>query len=577
MRKIALAARYNRLSPGDLLACLPRALAGLQALLPPPDPAGSVALDAALREAMDELLTRSEGWALATGPNNTREAVERVRRASGNFDAVHGRFLPWSEWIALSKLKPAVKRNDDFASLWLAAGAQDGHPRLRADIRALVTTCYEAASRALGAYEAYKAREGLLDFCDQEALLLDLLERNATVREELAARLRLVFVDEFQDTSPLQLALFLRLARLVQRSVWVGDPKQAIFGFRGTDPALMGTVLQALGPQAGDADILGTSRRSRPGLVDFANALFVPAFEQQGMDAARVLLQPHRSDLAGQGRPLITWRLPNGNAADTCAALAGSVVRLLTDPDRPLVQDRASGQLRPLRAGDVAILCKVNKMVAATAEALQAQGVRAAAARDGLLETPEAQLAIACLRRLTSGGDSLAAAEIAHLCDPAGNGEWLGVRLKDRAADLDPRVTLLDQARPHGVDLPPVAALGEALAEADVLRVVSAWPDPAQRLANIEALFACAAQYEEACRSARSAATPGGLVAWLQNLDPAPSQPASSGEDAVSVLTYHKAKGVRVALRRDGSTRPRTCFGRLRGGGRGTGRRPRSR
>ena len=93
-------------------------------------------------------------------------------------------------------------------------------------------------------------------------------------------------------------------------------------------------------------------------------------------------------------------------------------------------------------------------------------------------------------------------------------------------------------------DLAPVAALGEALAEAGVLRVVSVWPDPAQRLANIEALFACATQYEEACRRARSAATPGGLVAWLRGLKPAPSQPASFGEDAVTVLTYHKAKGL---------------------------------
>ena len=48
--------------------------------------------------------------------------------------------------------------------------------------------------------------------------------------ERLSADLDLVLVDEFQDTSPI-LAIFLRLA-IAKRSVWVGDQKQAIFGFR---------------------------------------------------------------------------------------------------------------------------------------------------------------------------------------------------------------------------------------------------------------------------------------------------------------------------------------------------------
>ena len=178
------------------------------------------------------------------------------------------------------------------------------------------------------------------------------------------------------------------------------------------------------------------------------------------------------------------------------------------------------------------------------AEALRTQGLRAAATRDGLLETPEVRLALACLRRLTSGYDSLAAAEIAHLCDAAGKGDWLRVRLTDRTAELDPRVSLLDTARLRASDLAPVAALGKAVAEAGVLRVIAAWPDPAQRLANIEALFGRATEYQEACGRARNAATPGGFVAWLHGLYPGPAQPASFGEDAVTVLTYHKAKGL---------------------------------
>ena len=81
---------------------------------------------------------------------------------------------------------------------------------------------------------------------------------------------RAVYVDEFQDTSPLQLALFVALSQIAQTSAWVGDPKQAIYGFRGADPELIARVApkiqQATG---GGGDTLGQNYRSRPGLVVF--------------------------------------------------------------------------------------------------------------------------------------------------------------------------------------------------------------------------------------------------------------------------------------------------------------------
>ena len=79
-------------------------------------------------------------------------------------------------------------------------------------------------------------------------LALSLLEDDEVARE-IAARMRLVAVDELQDTSPLQLALFARLHRLAGRSVWVGDWKQCIFEYAGADPGLMEAVAAWVGPK----------------------------------------------------------------------------------------------------------------------------------------------------------------------------------------------------------------------------------------------------------------------------------------------------------------------------------------
>ena len=62
-------------------------------------------------------------------------------------------------------------------------------------------------------------------------------------------RFDLLMVDEFQDTSPIQLAVFLEMAKAVKRSLWVGDQKQAIFGFRQTDPALVTSIRAQLDDQ----------------------------------------------------------------------------------------------------------------------------------------------------------------------------------------------------------------------------------------------------------------------------------------------------------------------------------------
>lgn len=106
--------------------------------------------------------------------------------------------------------------------------------------------------------------------------MLDLAQYNEAFRASLGDRIQLLMADEFQDTSPIQLALFLALHELAGKSVWVGDPKQAIYGFRGTDPQLMEEVV-ALITESG---VLDSSWRSRENLINCTNALFSEVFHE---------------------------------------------------------------------------------------------------------------------------------------------------------------------------------------------------------------------------------------------------------------------------------------------------------
>ncbi|MBK7660129.1 MAG: UvrD-helicase domain-containing protein [Betaproteobacteria bacterium] len=141
-----------------------------------------------------------------------------------------------------------------------APASAPGHPPLPpVDVR--------AGRDTLATYAAIKKEIGGIDFVDQEQQLLQVLVL-PSVKEVIEEELDLLMVDEFQDTSPIQLALFTRLRPSAPAMwVWVGDVKQAIYGFRGSDSEPMSAVIDPL-PKAGVVpEVLSRSWRSRPSLV----------------------------------------------------------------------------------------------------------------------------------------------------------------------------------------------------------------------------------------------------------------------------------------------------------------------
>ncbi|MDP1563797.1 MAG: exodeoxyribonuclease V subunit beta [Pirellulaceae bacterium] len=242
--------------------------------------------------------------------------------------------------------------------------------------------------------------------------------------ERLAQAIRQKFpvamIDEFQDTDPIQYEIFDRIYRVRDNDsqlslVMIGDPKQAIYAFRGAD---IYTYLQAKQACDSRCETLGTNHRSTLGMVQAVNHLFQHA-EHHAAGAFR--FRTESSDpipfapVAAQGRnevfliegqpvtPLQFWYLPGENEHGVTGpadyrqqladASASEIVRWLTLAAEGRAGFRSEQDFRALRPRDIAILVRTGREAAQIRQALQRRGVSSVylSDKDSVFETHEAR------------------------------------------------------------------------------------------------------------------------------------------------------------------------------------------
>ncbi len=216
------------------------------------------------------------------------------------------------------------------------------------------------------AYEALKIRGGCLDFLDLLLRTRNLVRDRPDVREELQRRFTHIFVDEFQDTDPLQAEILLLLAAADPAMArWrevtpapgklfvVGDPKQSIYRFRRADVGIYQEVKALLHERGAAVVELTSSFRAVPPVQRLVNAAFMPRMvdDRHALQASYVPLAPYRAERDGQPsvvalpvpRPYGRWgvtktaideSLPDAVAAFVCWLVEQSGWRV-TERDRP--------------------------------------------------------------------------------------------------------------------------------------------------------------------------------------------------------------------------------------------------
>ena len=104
----------------------------------------------------------------------------------------------------------------------------------------------------------------------------------------------------------------------------------------------------------------------------------------------------------------------------------------------------------------------------------------------------------------------------------------------------------LNELRPKMIELSSTESLNLILEELDLRRIIASWGKVAQRMDNVDVLRHFTNKYEEACQRLHTAASLGGFMLYLNDLEKkgVDTQGSGEGPDAVQVLTYHKSKGL---------------------------------
>ena len=243
--------------------------------------------------------------------------------------------------------------------------------------------------------------DGAVDFDDLVVLAVRLLETCDTARAAAQERCRHLFVDEFQDINPAQYRLVTLLAPPGQSPdlCAVGDPDQAIYAFRGSDPGFFARLGRDY-PAMGSAE-LGVCYRCPAPVLDAAGAVI----------AANPGRAPRALAAISRGGPLITCAA-SPTVDDEASFIAAEITRAIGGTALETSTDAGGG---PLAFHDIAVLYRIGAQAAPIAAALSRAGIPTARAiEEDPLTTPEGAIILDAIRQATSLTDGLAAAATAR-------------------------------------------------------------------------------------------------------------------------------------------------------------------
>ena len=473
----------------------------------------------------------------------------------------------------LAELKRELPAIEERACEVLGSHRRDVLTRLLGSLRRAV----------LGAADARK-HEGVATFHDLLTWSRDLLRDDLEVRRRAHGRWSRIFIDEFQDTDPLQAELAFYLASapgstgdwralplVPGKLCLVGDPKQSIYRFRRADIALYQAIEQRIGLTVE----LTQNFRSVPRILDFVNAHYgVHMQRAEGVQPVYIPLaaEPHDT---GQG----VWRF--GEPLDKAQpevwdaeakAVARSARRVVADGWAVSDEKGAARHPRPAEYRDIAVLIPARTNLRRLERAFAAEGVPYRIESGELIvQTQEVRDLVSCLRAVDDPSDQVAlvaalrsvaygVSDVELLRWSESGGRWSYEYPGDGAVERV-RLALAElhelHVGRHRLSVP--AVIQEILDRRMLVAGAFAETRPRESWRRYRYVLDRARAFEAAGHP-----TLRGFVDWIESLQDEQRRDVSPAlteddEDAVRVLTVHGSKGREfpvVILTGWGSSRP---------------------
>ncbi len=371
--------------------------------------------------------------------------------------------------------------------------------------------------------------------------------------DAIGKRFPAALIDEFQDTDPLQYAIFSTIYHQQDAPVFmVGDPKQAIYSFRNAD---LFTYLAAR-EQTGARYTLVNNYRSVPVLINACNTLFGlnrRVFMQDGLDFAPASYAEHtiaalRDDGANPAAFHI-WMLPWENDepmlwqdafARSLEAVANEIARLVTGGVNGtcLIGDR------PVAAGDIAVLVRSHRQAAQVCEALARHGVGSVSlSKDNVFDSREAD-ELECILSAMLAPDDEPLLMAALATEMMGMDSMAIEATADDETKLSPIIERFAEYRRAWLDYGAGYALRWFMNREDIACRLLAFPDGERRMTNLMHLF------EFIHRESETYQTPEALMEWYVSHRESGSRAEDeelrleTDSNLVQVMTIHRAKGL---------------------------------
>ena len=262
--------------------------------------AGALVRDHGLRIGVDPdstLITQARSWQIVTSLLEARTLPLPNESLSHNASAT----LVLADALSqnLLTIEEAAKDLADLTEQFTALAAIKGCKTLVGKAPAVMAE-WEALLDVVAELHAHKRHHGLLDFGDQIALACAIAESVPEAAAQVRAQYPAVLLDEFQDTSVAQVRL---LSALFADSgvTAVGDPHQAIYGWRGASAAALDTFHQRFNPTGTALVESGTSPAEATPVLELSTSW---RNDSTILEVANVVSAPLRSGVVEDGDPV---------------------------------------------------------------------------------------------------------------------------------------------------------------------------------------------------------------------------------------------------------------------------------